>query len=102
MGLVETSERRWPQLFYAAAFALSFEITVLFTDVRNLARNAVHVLRHAGYLDADHGAALFLVSVLLGLGIVVCAALMAWKLRSGELHSLKPRRARTAQQAAHR
>jgi undecaprenyl-diphosphatase len=102
MALVEAVEGRWPQVFYAAAFALSFEITVMFADVLDLARNTVHVMRHAGYLDADHGAALFLVSVLLGLGIVVCAALMAWKLRSGELHSLKPRRARTAQQAAHR
>lgn len=87
MALVEAVEGRWPQLFYAAAFALSFEIAMLFDDVRNLARNAVHALRHAGYLGADRGAALFLVSGMIVLGVAACAALALWMLRAGERRS---------------
>lgn len=88
MALVEICERRWPQLFYAIAFALSFEITVLFDDVRHLARAMVQIMQQAGYVGADHGAALFLACGTIGLGLVASAALVVLlKLRLGEARS---------------
>ncbi len=55
------AESRLPGLFYAAAFALSYEMAMIFDDLRNVVRGAVRALRFAGYLTLGEGAALFLV-----------------------------------------
>lgn len=42
-------EQRRPQVFYAAAFALSFEMANIFDDVRDLVRAALHEVHVGGY-----------------------------------------------------
>lgn len=79
MDRIFAAEADHPQLFYAAAFMVSFELTMMFNDVRNLVRGAMHVLRAVGYLDLGEGAALF---ILAGVGLLVCAVIaLAFTLR---------------------
>lgn len=49
MAAVNTAERRRPSLFYAAAFALAYEMTVIFNDIRNIVRALLHAVQWAGY-----------------------------------------------------
>ncbi len=48
MGPLSALEARRPGLFYAAAFAMAFEMATMFDDVRALGRAGVRWLRHAG------------------------------------------------------
>ena len=59
-----------PKVFYAVAFLVSFELTVMFDDLRNGVRGVLHALKAVGFLYATESAALF---VLLGGGVVVIA-----------------------------
>ena len=69
MDWLAAAERRAPHWFYAIAFLISFELTMIFNDVRALARGAVHALSAGGYVKASEGTALFVI------GAVVLAAL---------------------------
>lgn len=81
IGMVE---RRWPQAFYAAAFVVSFEITMIFNDVRDLVRAVLHALRDRGFVHLSEGGALFITlgGVLL-LGLLALVALLAIRRRRG-------------------
>ena len=70
-------EQRRPQLFYAAAFALSFEMANIFDDIRNLVRASLHEVHVGGYSAiAEEGALLLLcgaVATLAGLGLLLAS-----------------------------
>ena len=66
-------EQARPEVFYAAAFLVSFELTVMFDDLRNGVRGVLHVLQAAGFLKASETTALFV----LGGCVVVIAATAA-------------------------
>lgn len=77
MAPITALERRHPQVFYAAAFALSFEVAVIFDDLRHLVRGVVHLARIAGFSALGEGAALFLIG-----GFLVALAAAAYALSS--------------------
>ena len=83
MARIEGAEQRWPQAFYAAAFAISFEITMIFNDLRNLVRAVLHLLRARGYAALGEGGALFVTGggiLLLGvLGVAAWLAVRRWR-----------------------
>ena len=83
------AERRWPQVFYAAGFLLSFEMAVMFDDIRDLVRGTTRVLRQAGYFGVGEGEALFLIGgTLLALIAIASVAVFAWRLsRRGRIGS---------------
>lgn len=54
-------EQRRPQVFYAAAFALSFEMANIFDDVRDLARAALHEAHVGGFSATGEDGALLLI-----------------------------------------
>lgn len=54
-------EERRPQVFYAAAFALSFEMANIFDDVRDLLRAALHEAHIGGYSATREEGALLLI-----------------------------------------
>jgi len=72
MARIGSAEKRWPQVFYAAAFALSFEITMIFNDLRNLVRGVLHALRSGGFGAMNEAGALFVTfgAILLLAGIL--------------------------------
>lgn len=51
-----------PDVFYALAFVISFELTMMFDDLRDMVRVATHMLRLAGYIEVGEGAALFILA----------------------------------------
>jgi undecaprenyl-diphosphatase len=53
-------EQRRPQVFYAVAFALSFEMANIFDDVRDLMRAALHEVHVGGYSAIGEDGALLL------------------------------------------
>lgn len=71
-------ERRRPKAFYAAAFVVSFELTMMFDDVRDMVRGAMHGMRFAGYLQAGEGESLFVLAaaVLVLAGCATSAVLL--------------------------
>ena len=73
MTPIERCEQRRPELFYAAAFILSFEMATVFLDVRTLERGSVKLLRLAGLFSGRAELALFL-----ALGILLTLALILW------------------------
>jgi undecaprenyl-diphosphatase len=73
MAVLDAAEKQHPQLFYAIAIAVSFEMMILFDDVRDLVRSAVRFLRFSGYLVMNESAALFLVG-----GAVFAVAAGLW------------------------
>jgi len=68
-------EQRRPQVFYAAAFALSFEMANIFDDVRNMMRAALHEAHIRGYSVISKECALLLtcgaLATLAGLGLLL-------------------------------
>jgi hypothetical protein len=87
MAPIFTLEQKRPDIFYALAFVISFELTVMFDDVRDLVRSLTHQLRLAGLIDVGEGDALF---VLAAAGVVLVAAVasvvMLRRRRSGAEH----------------
>lgn len=73
MAALDSAEKQHPQLFFATAIAVSFEMMILFDDVRDLVRGAVRFLRFSGYLVVSESAALFLVG-----GVVLAVAVGLW------------------------
>ena len=73
MALVSACEQRRPQLFYAAAFIVSFEMATVFLDVRTMERGLIKLLRFSGLFAGRAESALFLV-----LGIMLTLALILW------------------------
>ena len=65
-------EQTRPNVFYAAAFLASFELAVMFDDIRNGVRAVLHALRAAGFLGANESTALF---ILVAVAIAATAAL---------------------------
>ena len=67
-----------PQVFYAAAFIVSFELTMMFDDVRGMVRGVMRVLHYAGYTDVGEAASLFIfaISALLLIGVVASAIML--------------------------
>jgi membrane-associated phospholipid phosphatase len=63
-------EQKRPDIFYPVAFVISFELTVMFDDLRDLVRSLTHQLRLAGYVELGEGTALFI----LGAGVLVLIA----------------------------
>jgi membrane-associated phospholipid phosphatase len=62
MAPIFTLEQKRPDIFYAVAFVISFELTVMFDDLRDLVRSLTHQLRLAGYVDLNEGDALFILA----------------------------------------
>jgi undecaprenyl-diphosphatase len=83
------AEQRRPQAFYAAAFALSFEIAVMFDDIRNMARGIAHGL-HARSHSAGEETALLLIGAVV-LAVVACAwvGVLLWRRRLGNSRRLR-------------
>jgi membrane-associated phospholipid phosphatase len=67
LSWLDSMERDRPRMFYAAAFLISFELTVMFDDVRNLVRGTMHVLRVGSPFKVDETIALL---VLAGCGAI--------------------------------
>ncbi len=81
MAPLEEAEERRPQLFYAAAFALSFEIASMFGDIQNLVREMTFHLHHAGHPDLGATAVMFVLGgMLLALVAIVSAAALTWRM----------------------
>jgi membrane-associated phospholipid phosphatase len=87
MAPIFALEQKRPDIFYAVAFVVSFEFTVMFDDLRDLVRSLTHQLRLAGFVDIGEGDALF---VLAAAGVVLVAGaasvLMLRRRRSGAAH----------------
>jgi undecaprenyl-diphosphatase len=70
-------EQRRPQVFYAAAFAISFEMANIFDDVRDLLRAALHEAHAGGYSAIGKEGVLLLIcglsATLAGLGLLVAS-----------------------------
>jgi undecaprenyl-diphosphatase len=81
MSRVTIAEHDHPQLFYAVAFVISFELTVMFDDLRDLVRTAMHVLGAAGYRGVGEGDTLFLVAGAVLLLAAVGYASVLWRRR---------------------
>jgi membrane-associated phospholipid phosphatase len=78
LSWLDSVERDQPRIFYAAAFLISFELTVMFDDVRNLVRGTMHILRIEGPLKVDETTALFVLAgcgAVFGLGAILAIAL---------------------------
>ena len=74
-------ERNHPGLFYATAFVVSFELTMMFDDLRDLLRAVMHLLHAAGYFGVSEGDTLFVVTgAMAALAAAGCASL-AWRRR---------------------
>ena len=72
MAWLSAFEARQTGLFYAAAFALSFEVAMLFDDVRAFGRGGLHWLHHGGTGIGIEGGAIFAGTTLAALvGVVV-------------------------------
>jgi len=84
-------EQERPDVFYAVAFVISFELTMMFEDLRDLVRSTAHILRTAGFIGMGEGAALFVVAAA-GLVLVAAAAsvVMLRRRRSGAGHQASP------------
>ena len=91
MARISKWEQERPDIFYAVAFAISFELTMMFEDLRYLVRTMTHALRTAGFIGMGEGTALF---VLAAAGLVVVAAaasvLLLRRRRSGAEHQASP------------
>lgn len=82
LNRVELAEHRHPQAFYAVAFVVSFEITMVFNDVRDLVRGVMHALRALGYAELNEGGALFVTGGgVLAIGVLVAAVLLVQRRR---------------------
>lgn len=68
-----------PHAFYAAAFLVSFEMSVLFDDIRGAARSFYHAAGAVGYRDLSHSTVSHSFSIL-GIAIVVVYTLF-WVLK---------------------
>jgi undecaprenyl-diphosphatase len=68
-----------PDLFYPLMFLLSYELAVVFTDIRNPLRAATHALRHYGVLSVSENVFLFV--VLAGLMAVPCLVALVFYYR---------------------
>lgn len=75
MPFVLGTERRWAALFYSAAFLVSYEMTVMFDDVRTLLRGTLLAARLAGYGTAGEETVLLLITAL---GLSICG--VGWAL----------------------
>jgi undecaprenyl-diphosphatase len=74
MAPIFSLEQKRPDIFYALAFVISFELTVMFDDLRHLVRKLTHELRLAGFIRLGEADALF---VLAAAGLVLVAAAVA-------------------------
>jgi undecaprenyl-diphosphatase len=81
MTRLGAAERDHPQLFYAVAFIVSFELTMMFGDLRDMVRAATHLLRAAGYLKISEGDALFLLAGVGGVLILAGYLAVQWQRR---------------------
>jgi undecaprenyl-diphosphatase len=73
MHRISTWEHERPHVFYAVAFVISFELTMMFDDLRDMVHVATHMLRLAGFIEVGEGAALFILAAA-GLVLVAGAA----------------------------
>jgi undecaprenyl-diphosphatase len=80
MASVSAFEARRPGLFYAAAFAFSFEMAMIFDDVRAFGRAGIHWLHHGG-----SGLGIGAVAIL-GAGVLAALAATAVLLRRRPQH----------------
>jgi membrane-associated phospholipid phosphatase len=85
MAAVSALEARRPGLFYAAAFAASFEVALLFDDVRAFGRAGLHWLHHSGRAGLGIQA-----TVLLGGGALLALAALAFHARRRPPASVGP------------
>jgi membrane-associated phospholipid phosphatase len=87
MQRISTWEHARPHVFYAVAFVISFELTMMFDDVRDSVHVATHMLRLAGYVEVGEGAGLFILAAG-GLVLVAGAAsvIMVRRRRSDAEH----------------
>lgn len=83
MARVAAAEQRWPQAFYAAGFIVTFEITMIFNDVRDLVRAVLHAMRALGFVAAGEGGALFVTGGVLFLALLAVAMLLAFRRQRG-------------------
>ena len=88
------AEQRHPAAFYAAAFALSYEMATIFDDVRNLVRGAVRGLKFSGYVAIGESKALFLIgaAVLAGAALVWAAVAAVKRGEAGRRRGVTPPR----------
>jgi len=91
MAHISKWEQERPDIFYAVAFAISFELTMMFEDLRYLVRTMTHALRKAGFIGMGEGAALFVLAAA-GLVLVAAAAsaFMLRRRRIGAAHRASP------------
>jgi len=92
MARVSRWEQARPDLFYGVAFAISFELAMMFEDVRDLVRAMTHALRRAGFIAMGEGTALFVLAAA-GLVLVAAAASVVMLLRrrrAGVEHPVSP------------
>ncbi|HET8996836.1 MAG TPA: phosphatase PAP2 family protein, partial [Acetobacteraceae bacterium] len=82
MARIDAAERRAPQAFYAVGFLVSFEITMIFNDVRDLVRAVLHAMRALGFA-AGEGVALFVTGGVLLLAAAALAVLRRSRSRRG-------------------
>lgn len=84
MAWIDRVEGRWPQAFYAVAFVFSFEIAMIFNDVRGAVRGVMHVLRRHGYAGlTESGALLVTGGGILLLGLLAVLVVVVLRRRRG-------------------
>ena len=91
MAPIVRLEQKRPDIFYAVAFVISFELTVMFDDLRDLVRSLTHQLRLAGLINFGEADALFVLGAA-GLLVVAAAAsvVVLRRRRSGAGHQASP------------
>lgn len=82
MDWLSGAERNHAQWFYAVAFLVSFELTMIFDDARDFVRAVMHLLRVAGYLGVNEAVTFLIVGGgLLLLVLAAASGFMLWRRR---------------------
>ena len=68
---VVTQEQRRPSLFYGVAFAVSFEMSMTFDDVRDFIRAVLHGVRMTGYTSMREESVLLLLLCVMAIGAAI-------------------------------
>lgn len=84
-------EEARPELFYSTAFLISFEMSVLFDDIREAARTVFHIT-HAEYSEFIHSGS----AAVATLGFLVTAGYLVFRARKGRLSIRSTNAARTS------
>jgi len=95
MARMSRWEQRRPDIFYAVAFMISFELAIMFVDLRDMVRGTAHALRKMGFIEMGESTALFVLAAAVLVLVAAAASLVMLRRRRGGAehpasHGLQP------------